>query len=105
MKEKKTKQSKLSKSCISLVQYSVPITSMVSATPDDDIPCEGLVLLLLDLQLRCLKAQGFPGLCLLGAAITQAAPALLHLGRQTPTAALHWIVAAHGTNGNRKNRN
>lgn len=68
------------------------------------MPGEGLVLLLLDLQLRRLQAQGFPGLRLLEAAIAQAAPALLHLGRQPPTAALHWVVAANGTNREEKQR-
>lgn len=68
---------------------------------DDYVPAEGLVLLLLDLQLRRLQAQGFPGLRLLEAAI---APALLHLGRQPPTAAVHWIVAAHGTKREEKKR-
>lgn len=68
-------------------------------------PGEGLVLLLLlDLQLRRLQAQRFPGLGLLGAAVAQAAPALLHLGRQPPTAALDWIVAARGTNREERSR-
>lgn len=66
------------------------------------MPGEGLVLLLLDLQLRRLQAQGFSGLRLLDAAIALAAPALLHLGRQPPTSALHWIVAAHETNREEK---
>lgn len=95
------------------VRYPVVIIrpwSQLQAPPpaplllDGYVPGEGLVLLLLDLQLRCLQAQGFPGLRLLDAAIAQAAPALLHLGRQPPTAALHWIVAAHGTNREERKR-
>lgn len=54
-------------------------------------------MLLLELQLGRLQAQGFPRLHLLDAAIAQGAPAFLHFGWQAATAALHWVAAGNKT--------
>lgn len=62
--------------------------------PDGQLPGEGFMLLL-DLQLRGLQTQGFPGLHLLDAAIAQAALAFLHLSRQRSAAALYRVAAGH----------
>lgn len=61
--------------------------------PDGRLSGEGLVLLL-DLQLGRLQAQGFPGLQFLDAAIAD--PAFLRFGRQPAAAALHRVAAGEG---------
>lgn len=54
-------------------------------------------MLLLELQLGLLQAQGFPRLHFLDAAI--AAPAFLHLGWQPATTALHGVAAGEAERG------